>query len=319
MDIRICSDLHLETILSDFSENKKNLIPERTEKNIFSLVYPYEYVNISILAGDIGDPFSQYYWNFITYVSTMSDLVLIVPGNHEYYGTASNPRSIVKTNQFLLQEQTKYSNVIFLIDDILEVEFRPNSSIPGSKIAESSISEDNNIITFIGTTLWSHIPDEYASHLTKVLPVFKMIQEFSGIDGVNIFNEYNKGSQQLLELGCKMKNPFVITHYAPFFNACHNTKYQNGITQYGYSNDLFKLNPSVWCYGHTHYDIDDTHIYSFAGKETIYLSNQYGSHGYTDLQWLKDQFHRRKPSDDEIQSKKTKYTPCFIVNIVIGC
>lgn len=301
MDIRVCSDLHLETIFRDVHVNKS------TVRNIFSSIYPYEYTNISVLAGDIGDPYSDYYWNFITYVSEMSDLVLIVPGNHEYYGTFVSvpgtstpvpgtfvPRSIVKTNQFLLEQEKKYSNVVFLIDDIVEVEFRSDSS--------------SHILTFVGTTLWSHIPDEYASDLVKVLPVFKMIKEFSGSDGVDVFNKYNRKARELLELGCKMTNPCFITHYAPFFNLCQDVKYRDKITQYGYSNDLLNLNPLIWCYGHTHYDIDDSHIYSFVNNPTVYISNQLGSNSF-------QQMVRRRLKDDRNRSKKDKYAPCLVFSI----
>jgi predicted phosphodiesterase len=292
MEISLLSDVHLEKIEASLN---KQCIPKRN-LDIFSLIYTPKHVNICILAGDIGNPFSQYYWDFISYIAGMSDIVIAILGNHEYYNdqifleksdhcnshlseksdccnSTLKPKTIAETNAKVLEMEKMYSNVYFLIDDILEVVF------------------DDTLYTFIGTTLWSCIPDEYANEIMEKSPQFHSIPDFIGPDGLSNYNKCNQKAKQLLIDGCKMKNPWIITHFAPFFNVCQSEKYRtsfddqillsniihNSISQYGYSNALFYLNPLVWCYGHTHYDINDTHIFTFPRKKTSYLSNQCGS------------------------------------------
>lgn len=54
---------------------------------------------ILILAGDIGDPFSQLYQTFLQQCADRYMHILVVPGNHEYYTSKTKQRTISEIDQ----------------------------------------------------------------------------------------------------------------------------------------------------------------------------------------------------------------------------
>ena len=126
-EIFFCSDLHIEfggqrlTIESlikreffnghdNYPEFKKNMIARMAR-------------GILVLAGDIGDPTADSYWDFIASMAEVFAHVIIIFGNHEYYYTQTVPES--------------EDNVHFLNNSTINI----------------------NGITFAGSTLWGYITD----------------------------------------------------------------------------------------------------------------------------------------------------------------
>ena len=70
--LRILSDIHLE--LRNYIP--KDIFPEKINSGIEEVL---------ILAGDIGDPFSNIYKEFLTLCRSTFSFVIVVAGNHEFY------------------------------------------------------------------------------------------------------------------------------------------------------------------------------------------------------------------------------------------
>ena len=102
-----------------------------TEINYYDIITPNIY-DILVLAGDIGNPFEYIYKNFLVWCRQNFLKVCIIAGNHEYYGN-----TIEDTNR-KIEEICNSNSIIFL---------------------NNSVFIHKNI-AFIGTTLWSYIPDE---------------------------------------------------------------------------------------------------------------------------------------------------------------
>lgn len=234
MKIQILSDLHFEHL---------NL---HVDKINWSLHFPVN-CDIICLVGDIGNPFSDLYWSFINYVKKHSKYVLIITGNHEYWG-----RTITEVDNYL-EEKCK-DNVIFLQ-------------------RKSFIYKD---YIFLGCTLWSNIPTEYHYEFKKNYPDFKNIKKHTP----KIMCELHEKDKKWLETSIeenKNKNIIALTHYTPMFNIPHLDIFKNNISQFMFSSDLRKIFSSIniWCYGHTHADIEN-HTYLIDGYDTVFVSNQHG-------------------------------------------
>jgi len=86
MILRYISDLHLELMnSSEFIELLEDFKPNEKE--------------ICILAGDIGNPYSENYDIFMEYINESFKKTFVIPGNHEYY---NNNKTIEETNEFLI-------------------------------------------------------------------------------------------------------------------------------------------------------------------------------------------------------------------------
>jgi DNA repair exonuclease SbcCD nuclease subunit len=77
MNFRYFSDLHLEFL--------KNDIEFETLLNKISLPMSNE---ICILSGDIGNPYSDYYYKFMKFINNNFIKTFVIAGNHEYYNTS---------------------------------------------------------------------------------------------------------------------------------------------------------------------------------------------------------------------------------------
>ena len=103
-----------------------------------------DYPENLILAGDIGSPFTDNYWNFLKEESKQFDKIFLICGNHEYYGSTIDQMNKYISRQLRL---SKLSNVYFLNNDVFEI----------------------GDIKIIGTTLWSEIPKKYEKDIVQYL------------------------------------------------------------------------------------------------------------------------------------------------------
>lgn len=209
------SDLHLE------HHNSFPIIKKTQE----------DYPENLILAGDIGSPFTDNYWNFLKEESKLFDRVFLICGNHEYYGSTIDQMNKYISRQLRL---SKLINVYFLNNEVFEI----------------------GDIKIIGTTLWSEIPKKYEKHVVQYMSDYKLIKNFT----VDKANELYYNSVSFLERELKTdKKCIVISHHAPSFHNTSHKSYQNKVTTHAFASNLEHLvDKSVyWIFGHTHYNLID--------------------------------------------------------------
>jgi predicted phosphodiesterase len=73
MKFQYLSDIHTEQYKSNHKKLKKI-------ETFIKLSAPY-----LLLAGDVDDPFSNLYKEFLSYLSSLFEYIFIIVGNHEYY------------------------------------------------------------------------------------------------------------------------------------------------------------------------------------------------------------------------------------------
>ncbi len=215
MKIQIVSDIHFDT---------------RNPTNSFSkFVSPSG--DILCLAGDIGSPIldRKTYTYFLKFCSDNFKYVLLVPGNHEYYGDYKMS-DVIKALQNIVG---LFSNVILLDNSVFEIED----------------------YVFIGSTLWSYIPPDKEGIVKKKVMSFRVIPEMT----IKKSNElFNKNYMFILENIKKYtgKKICVITHHAPVMEGTLEDYYIDSKSQLNcaYANNLNSLvnKCDLWICGHTH-------------------------------------------------------------------
>lgn len=212
--IQVCSDVHLD--YRDINETHFSQIIKKSAE-------------ILVLAGDIGNPFTKVFYNFIQYCSEQFQLVLFVPGNHESYGYTIE-YSITHLSNLLC----RFNNVVFLNNSTYEIDD----------------------ICFIGTTLWSHIPINVTKKDLYKINDFSKIKNHTIEDHNRYFhNNYKFLNETILQYLETNKKCVVITHHSPSFSTISD-KYIGSITNCCYATDLDELlqipNICCWIYGHLH-------------------------------------------------------------------
>lgn len=255
--LRYVSDLHLEfysDLLINYSISK--LKP----------IWNFEYENNTIfnlaLLGDIGNPYNPSLEQFLQLISNKYSNIFYIPGNHEYYNLSNdNSYTMVKVKNKLDYICSQYPNIHLMDNESIELYG----------------------INFIGTTLWSHIPNEKKLTLSKIINDFNLIM----IDNnktltPNDTNKLNKQNiiwlkEQLIK-SIHLPN-IIMSHHAPLFNNqkhlhyLSNPKYINSYNNEAFHNNLSHLitKPIVaWLYGHTHYSSE------FKLNNVIIGTNQLG-------------------------------------------
>lgn len=214
------SDLHLERIQYDYTITR---------------VSP-----ILVLGGDIGR-FCDYdkYHGFLSNQCEQFDLVLLVAGNHEFYG--SSREEGLEAVERLTKEPSMRCKLRFL--------------------NRSRVDLPNSNMTILGCTLHSHISQGY----TKLTNDFSRIKNWS----VKAHNEEHgrdlswlRDSLQSLGQAEFKRNVIIVTHYAPMFErVCHPHNENNAVSQCFSSHALRHVRKSGgmwsvshWIFGHTHWN-----------------------------------------------------------------
>lgn len=197
--------------------------------------------DVLILAGDIGHPFEQYLEDFLIYTKTKFKYVFYVAGNHEYYGMR-----IDEANQ-QLSSLCNRCGVIFLNNTYYRM-YIPDS-LP---------------VYFIGTTLWSYIPEEHENEMFEYLNDFRMIVNWTPKIHNQTFNKNYVWLKDRVDYCSKLGKVVVITHHAPLIVGTSNPEYEKEITTCGFASDCSEIINRVdkWIFGHTHFNtnINDTVI-----------------------------------------------------------
>ncbi len=216
MLIQVCSDIHLEyddDIIRDFPAIVTNIGGQ-----------------ILILTGDIGDPFSDIYKDFINYCSRIFEYVIVIAGNHEYYH-----HNIDETDAMIYSITDDYANVIFL--------------------QNTTFIYDDYV--FVGTTLWSHIPDDIENHELYLIRDYHHIKGYSTYMSNNLHETAVKFITETLETH-KEKKIIVLSHHAPSIK-CLDPKFYTDPLNCCYMSRLdylFRGNLKAWINGHTHFNFE---------------------------------------------------------------
>ena len=201
--IRLLSDLHLE-LNPNLKISFKN------------------YADVVILAGDIGDPFTEQYVCLLRQLSLTHSKVFVISGNHEYYNKNYTMHQIDNQIKDLCIEEDE--NIHFL---------QMNYVI-------------YNHIKFIGCTLWSNPKDQ---------TLCNYMNDFNYIT----FTDYiatHKLHKDWVENEIKIKDVSydkicVITHHLPKENLI-NEEFKDDPLNLFFASDINTMGADVWCYGHTH-------------------------------------------------------------------
>lgn len=266
MKIQYVSDLHLE-----FPENRRcieshPIIPS---------------ADILVIAGDTGyltkrrknHIFEKYTDKFFEYCSKNWKHVIVIPGNHEWYGGC--PMNALGTK--------------YIIKD--NIEFLNNAS--------TFIQTDKEYdLQIFGSTLWSNIPQENYDNVYNSMNDYRLIQYAKGVwfmPGMSI----EKHFQTCSKISTLLNKPERLTHghvicgtslkgdgfiHKPYklliltHHGCHpqciNEKYNGSSLNSAYYTDLSnlidKIQPEAWVFGHTH------HTQSFKYNDTIIAENSLG-------------------------------------------
>ena len=247
--IQIVSDLHIE-----FLENK-------SKYNLFN-----PSADILALLGDIcccgtNEEFNQFK-NFILEVLPNYQLILFVAGNHEYYCTEKRPPKLENTMRGINNKIEK-----FFSETSPKLKFLNNSM--------TSIKIKKTCYTFIGTTLWTYIPEDKAKMIESNMNDYnniyttvnkKITAEYVTDMHLNARSYLRNAITRLSKLNRKI---IVLTHHKPYLS---DIKDRTEISV-GYESDLTQLmnkNVILWGYGHTHI-ADRSKI-----KNTLLYSNPKG-------------------------------------------
>jgi predicted phosphodiesterase len=188
--------------------------------------------DVLVLAGDVENRhFPEGSQDFDEFTKKNFRKVISIPGNHDYYH-----REILEQDLSYLTEdgnKVRLNNRVFVFEEV----------------------------RFLGTTLWSYIPEERAKEFESELNDLRYIKYKGRNLEISDINEFNKRSIEFLieELNVKFEGKtVVISHHAPSFELLKESEREDYSRACELS-ELIKSHPEVplWIYGHTHEQKDE--------------------------------------------------------------
>lgn len=203
MKLRILSDIHLEF--------GKYFIPKMSG----------EQEQVLILAGDVGLIIDENkYVDFFDDVSKRFYVVLLIPGNHEYYHGSLD----------LVWRLLDYNNVV----DLSQIDYM----IVGNR-------------KFVGRTLWTNLNN---NNENDKFCIRRGMNDFHLIQGLNTDVWYQRFKEDLSHIiKYSDENTVVVTHHAPSFKSVP-TRYHRDVLNSAYYSSLddVHLKVKLWIHGHMH-------------------------------------------------------------------
>lgn len=215
--LQVLSDIHLE-----FKRSGKGFN--------FPATAPY-----LCLLGDIGDPSTAVYKNFLHTQAERFEKVFVLKGNHSCYGrTPEQADALICAVCAAHPAKLKYLNKTAV-----------------------DLSKDYVVL---GCTLWSHVLDEQRAMVTAMLADHRHIDGWS----VSRNNEVHAAEMAWLQaevakVEAAEKLAIVLTHHAPSFHRTAAPQHKSSRLSSAFCTDLesmFKLPIVLWMYGHTHFSND---------------------------------------------------------------
>lgn len=228
LSLYLISDIHLE-----YLKNPTNLIKlfKRDEKDN----------GVLLIAGDLGNPYHDYYREFLVEMSKCYLKVFFVTGNHEYYQKNNKIHDLY--DYFELEKRPTIDDVNEHINNLIKgldnVHFLNNNSVIYRGIK------------FIGCTLWTESDKEAIYFMND----YKYINNFTP----KICQRLHRKDISWLESELSVTNPqkvVVLTHHLPTYKLIAD-KYKSilycSYNKY-FATDLEDLvkKADIWCCGHSH-------------------------------------------------------------------
>lgn len=215
MQIQILSDVHFDIWNCPFD---------------FPVNAPY----LAIL-GDLGNPNSELFQNFISHQANRFQKVFFLAGNHEFYGYTYHD-----TLEIIQSFCTSINNVVFLNKNIYDLS-------PDLRIA--------------GCTLWSEIMEHQKWEINTFMMDFKKIKNWT----VDDYNQQHQNEKewliQQIDIAKTLNKKLVVfTHHAPSFLHTCRPEHENGPFMSGYCTNLdhlLKKPVTLWAFGHSHSSCDE--------------------------------------------------------------
>jgi predicted phosphodiesterase len=227
MRIQYTSDIHLECL---------KILPEIKVM-----------ADVLCIAGDIGDPYTDIYAQFLIKLSVLYKKVFIITGNNDYYSLIHSVErpSITDTDSQI--------NFVIQSHELDNITFLNNSS------------EEYEGYIFVGGTLWSDISNLSESD-TLYRPDFTRISELT-FENYNILHQ--KSVEYIKYITAKThceaqsdknylsKKMIIITHHLPTYLLMKTPlKTEQEVTRSkfyaSHCDYLFEKPITAWIYGHTH-------------------------------------------------------------------
>ena len=234
MNFQIASDLHFDT-----------------RDGLYSTEYPVRKAPLLILAGDVASAMDPDYQDMLERVAEPFDMVLYVPGNHEYYGSNI---SVERMDERIEEICYSVGNIVYLN--------KRRINIRG--------------MAYIGATLWTNCPNE-----AKYMNDFSHINSgrFTPATENRLHREHKQWLGDAIRSakrdGCV--GAVVVTHHAPDRALELDTHSRDPVLfPWYYSSDMGNLTHDpfvqVWVHGHTH----EAYRMQIDEGGTIFASNALG-------------------------------------------
>lgn len=200
--------------------------------------------DILVMAGDIccaTEVEFEYYKKFVNEYVTKFKHIILIAGNHEYYSDKpSAANTIQAVDKRLADFAASYKNVHYLNNKAIKLRHQDTDYV------------------IIGSTLWTHIPKQYHSEMTRAMNDYSHIcvqdkdkvRALTPLD-VNAMHErsVNFIKRALARVG--KARAIVITHHKPYDLTPEEDR--SAVT-YAYASDQKKLieHAALWIFGHVH-------------------------------------------------------------------
>lgn len=215
---QIASDLHIEY--------KNNDVP-----NPLDFIKPVS--DVLILAGDIGSLYKiEQLTSFLKQLCLHFQIVLYVPGNHEYYSCVNIP----------LESMYHLTERLYKIEQTIENLYILN---------KTSIIIGNICIS--GCTLWSNPEIDIPKYIVRVNGMTTKIYKEKFLSEVRFIDKMIKYCQK------KNMKLLIVTHHCPTYDVLKKVKKrQNLLSLYASHLDEFLTSKKVhtWICGHIHKNFD---------------------------------------------------------------
>lgn len=237
MRIQVVSDLHLE--LRDRAHGHR-----ADGDGDFPASAPY-----LALLGDVGDPGSAAYGEFLARQAARFRRVFVVLGNHECYGRG--------------------------VREALALARGAAAGLPGVTVLERE-SVDVDGVRVLGTTLWSDVDYQTACYM----------QDFRSIDGWSLATARAEHAACAAWLARELSRDVptvVLTHHAPLTGFTSAPRHAGSPFESGFATDLGHLvrRPGVlaWFHGHTHWSHATRVGRPGGGRQVLVAANAAGLAG----------------------------------------
>lgn len=216
--IQITSDLHIE--------HQNDSVPN-------PLKYITPSAEVLILAGDIGSLYKyEQLREFLKKICSYFQVVLYIPGNHEYYTMPNIPVISMNSLNTRLSQLEKDIHNLYILNC-------------------SSVRIGN--LCIIGSTLWSKPDINIPRYIVRINQITNEIYE-------NMYNKDLKYTTKMIEYCKEHKYKLlVVTHHCPTFKTLEGSK-KRAKNHSLYASDLDHLltkdKVDTWVCGHVHNNFD---------------------------------------------------------------